>query len=276
MANKRSNGNKIIKSQIEERDFEELRNSVDKNIDITCKDEINKILNKEIKLIAKNESQKELIQSIKNNEITICAGLPGSGKTFISVSYALNLLKKKESPYKRIYLVKSVTSLPGEELGFLPGDENSKIFPYMFSYYINIEKVISESTLKSLLDKKYIKPLPLAYIRGASLDDCIIILDECQNISVSNSKTFLSRIGENSKMIILGDINQVDLKNRNESSLSVLLEMFKNTENIGVVEMDYNDTSVRNPLINIIENKFNEYNNTFSNTNNKKIYNKTK
>ena len=86
MANKRSNGNKIIKSQIEEREYEELKVSVDKNIDITCKDEINKIINKEIKLIAKNDSQKELIQSIKNNEITICAGLPGSGKTFYQLA----------------------------------------------------------------------------------------------------------------------------------------------------------------------------------------------
>jgi phosphate starvation-inducible protein PhoH and related proteins len=268
--------NKLTKSQIEEIEYENLKNSVDKNIDITCKDEINKILNKELKLIAKNESQKELIQSIKNNEITICAGLPGSGKTYVAVSYALNLLKKKESPYKRIYLVKSVTSLLGEEMGFLKGSLEEKIDPFMWSYYINIEKLVSEITLKSLLEKKYIKPFPLSYMRGASLDNCIIIADEMQNVTLGNSRTLLTRIGDNSKLILLGDINQVDLKNKEESSLSVLLEMFKNTENIGVVEMDYNDTSVRNPLINIIENKFNKYNEKYTNLNNKKIFNKSK
>jgi phosphate starvation-inducible protein PhoH len=225
-----------------------------------------------VEFIGKKEAQCILVDSPTHLYIT--NDFIVTHNTYVAVSYALNLLKKKESPYKRIYLVKSVTSLPGEEIGYLPGDQDSKITPYMFSYYINIEKVISESTLKSLLDKKYIKPLPLAYIRGASLDNCIIILDESQNVTLANSKTFLSRLGENSKMILLGDVNQVDLKNREESSLSVLLEMFKDVENIGVIEMDYNDTSVRNPLINVIENKFNEYNDAFSNTNNKKTFNK--
>jgi len=252
--------NKLAKKQQEEIDFEELKNNTEKNLNNGIKDEIKNIINKDIKIIAKNESQKELIQSIKNNEITICIGKPGSGKTYITVGYALSLIMKQESPYKKIYLVKSITSLQGEDLGILPGSINEKIDPYMWSYIINMEKIIPESTIKLLLEKKYIKYFPLAYMRGASLDNCIIILDEGQNVTISNSKTFMTRIGENSKMIILGDINQIDIKNKEESSLSNLVKMFKDTPKIGVIEMNNNDLSIRNPLIDIIEDKFNEYN----------------
>jgi phosphate starvation-inducible PhoH-like protein len=225
----------------------------------TVKDDINKIIKNDIKLIAKNESQKKIINSIKNNEITIVAGPSGSGKTFVAVAYALNLLKKSSSQYKKIYLVKSVTTLKGEEIGYIKGDFQDKITPFMWSYYINIEKLISEITLKILIEKEIIKPFPLAYMRGASLDNCIIIADELQNISLDNSLTLLTRIGSNSKIIALGDTNQIDLKNKHDSSLNLLLNLFENTENIGVIKMDEKDINVRNPIITIIEKKFKEH-----------------
>ncbi|MFW6219874.1 MAG: PhoH family protein, partial [bacterium] len=107
------------------------------------------------------------------------------------------------------------------------------------------------------MNEEIIKPFPLAYMRGASLDNCIVILDEAQNVSLDNSRVFLSRIGSNSKMILLGDTNQVDMKNKRESSLKKLLEMFKDTPKIGVINMEDKDTeNVRNPIIDTIEAKF--------------------
>lgn len=133
-----------------------------------------------------------------------------------------------------------------------------KVEPFMWSFYINIEKLILEPTLKVLLEKEYIKPFPLAYMRGASLDDCIIITDEAQNVTMSNARTLMTRIGSNCKLIILGDFNQIDIKESELSSLQTLIDMFKETDNIGVIEMSKSDTNIRNPLIDVIESKFNE------------------
>jgi len=243
----------------EERDYEELI-SVNSTTQISkVKEEVNRLVPNSMKIIAKNESQKKLINSIKNNEITICAGPAGTGKTFVAMGFALSLLKKRENRYKKIYLVKSVTTLKGEEIGFLKGDFKEKIEPFMWSFYINMEKLVQENSIKMLIEKEIIKPFPLAYMRGASLDDCIIIADEMQNVSFDNSRTLLTRIGSNSKLIILGDTNQVDMRNKNESSLEVLLDLFDGVSNMGVIKMSEEDTNVRNPLISIIEEKYNSH-----------------
>lgn len=226
----------------------------------SIKNELNKILPKEIKVKAKNPNQIKLINSIRNNQITICAGPPGTGKTFVSVAYALSLLRKMSNRFKRIYLIKSVTTLKGEEIGFLKGDLREKIEPFMWSFFINMEKLITNQSIKTLLDSEIIRPFPLAYMRGASLDDCIIIADEMQNVSLDNSRTLLTRIGSNCKLITLGDINQIDMKNKSETSLEKLLNLFEDTDDIGVINMDDGDTeNVRNPLITIIEDKYNDY-----------------
>lgn len=227
----------------------------------TKKTEINRILKNNFKVKSKNDSQTELIKSIKNKEITIASGDAGAGKTYVSLIYALNLLKNKNNKFTKIYLVKSVTSLKGEDLGFLKGDFKEKIEPFMWSYFINLKKVITENTLNRLLDEKFIEPFPLAYMRGASLDNCIIVADESQNISLDNARTLLTRIGRNCKMILIGDTNQIDLKYKDESSLIKLIKMFKDVDDIGVIEMNSDDENVRNPIINIIENKFKEYEN---------------
>ena len=227
------------------------------------KEIISELLPNDIKVLAKNESQKNLIKSIKNNEITICAGPAGCGKTYVALAYAMSLIRKPSNRYRKIYLVKSVTTLRNEEIGFLKGGLEEKINPFMWSYFINIEKLILKTTLSSLIDHNIIVPFPLAYMRGASLDDCIIIIDEAQNISLDNIRTAMTRIGSNSKMLILGDTNQIDMKNKDESSLNILLELFNDVESMGVVVMDENDTNVRNPIINQIENKFKTYYNEF-------------
>jgi len=126
----------------EDKDYEELV-SVNSFAEISkIKIEIGKLLPSDIKIIAKNESQKKLINSIKNNEITICAGRAGSGKSYVAIAYALSLLRKTNNRFKKIYLVKSVTTLKGEELGYLKGDLKDKMDPFMWSYYINMEKLI--------------------------------------------------------------------------------------------------------------------------------------
>lgn len=246
------------KKNNEDIEFNELMNYNNVNDLIKIKDIINNIIHKDIKVLAKNDKQKDLIKSIKNKEITICSGLAGSGKTFVALAYALNLLKKKGNSFKKIYLVKSVTPLKNEEIGFLKGDLNEKITPFMWSYYINLEKIIDSKSLDSLLSSEIIKPFPLAYMRGASLDDCIIICDESQNISLDNSRTLMTRIGTNCKLIILGDLNQVDLKNKKDSSLKTLISLFNDVNDIGVVEMNEEDVNIRNPLITTIENKFSQ------------------
>jgi phosphate starvation-inducible PhoH-like protein len=220
---------------------------------------IRKIINHDLKVIAKNESQKSLIRSIKNNEITICSGRAGSGKTFISLAYALNLLRSTQNKYTKIYFVKSVTTLKGEELGYLKGDLNEKIEPFMWSFILNVEKLLPNGSIENLMNSEHIRPFPLAFARGVSLDNAIILADEVQNISMDNIRTLMTRIGRNSKMILCGDINQIDLKNKNYSSLENLLKMFSDVEEIGCIEMDVNDNNVRNPLIDKIEEKFTEY-----------------
>ena len=243
----------------EEKEYAELM-SVNQSTQVdNVKKIISDILPNDIKVASKNDSQKQLIKSIKNNEITICSGPAGTGKTYVAIAYALSLLRKSSNRYKKIYLVKSVTTLKNEELGYLKGGLREKIDPFMWSFYINIEKIILKSTLEELINQGLVEPFPLAYMRGASLDDCIIIADEMQNVSLDNARTLITRIGSNSKIILLGDRNQIDLKNKNESSLDVLLKLFKDVENFGVISMSDEDTNIRNPLINIIEDKFKEY-----------------
>ena len=153
----------------------------------------------------KNENQKKLVDSIKNNQITIVSGLPGTGKTFIACAEALRIVKAR-TKYKKILLVKSVTQLPGEELGFLPGDLKEKLEPYMISFIDNFEKIIGETMTRKLRELGIISIQPLAFVRGRSIDNTVIIVDEAQNISVSNMRTLMTRIGNDSKMVILGDV----------------------------------------------------------------------
>jgi phosphate starvation-inducible PhoH-like protein len=205
----------------------------------------------------KNENQKKLQTSIKNNEITIVSGLPGTGKTYIACAEALKLIKTKPK-YKKILLVKSVTQLPGEELGFLPGDLKDKLDPYMISFIDNFEKIIGESLTRKLRELGVIQIQPLAFVRGRSIDNTIIVVDEAQNISTQNMRTLMTRIGDNSKMIILGDVKQKDIKKKSDSSLEVVLDKFKNIDGFGCVELRDPDDVVRNPIIKIIEGMFDD------------------
>lgn len=202
----------------------------------------------------KNETQKLLTTAIKGGDITICTGPAGTGKTYLSCLQALNELKSNDF-IKKIVLVKSVTTLKSEEIGFLKGSMEEKMEPFMYSFTGNFEKLIGRELFTKLKLDGYIEILPIAYLRGVNIDNAVVIIDEVQNISIENIRTILTRLGENSKMIFLGDVKQIDAKNKYDSALSFLLTHFRGVPRIGVVEFSKDDI-IRHPLVKVIEDIF--------------------
>lgn len=203
----------------------------------------------------KNQRQKELLNSIDSYEVTICNGLAGSGKTYVALYYALKALEKGQC--EKIVLVKSVTTLDQEDIGFLPGDIQQKMDPFLYSYYGNIDKIIGEEWRKKLIKEGKIQIQPLAYIRGINIDNSVCVIDECQNLYLDAFKSIITRIGENSKYIILGDTQQIDKRNKSNSILKKILDLFKDSQVVGTVEFLAEDC-VRNSIIPKILDKLNE------------------
>ena len=219
----------------------------------------------------KTENQKKLVKAIKENEITIASGLPGSGKTFLSIAEAIKLLKSTELPFRKIILVKSVTTLKDEEIGFLKGTMEEKMEPFMDSFLDNFIKIIGEQFTNKLREMGLIQIKPIAYVRGRSIDNSIIIIDEAQNISLDNMRTLMTRIGDNSKLIILGDVKQKDIRNKKESSLEVVIEKFRDKPSFGTVELRNEEDIVRNPIIKVIESIFDQIEDEKNNIGKKQI-----
>ena len=193
----------------------------------------------------RTKRQQEFVELIENNEVIIAKGVPGTGKTYVALATALDLLG---DTYKRIILVKSVTPLPGEEIGFMPGAMEQKMEPFLMSYTWNIDKICGDGAAKSLIEKKLVQILPLAFVRGLSIDNSIVIVDEAQNIDSHTFKTIMTRIGDNSKYIFLGDPEQVDRKKQDESCLNTVIRLFGDTNLMGTIEFTDADC-VRNPII---------------------------
>ena len=193
-----------------------------------------------------NPRQKEFLNTISNSEISICVGPAGCGKTYLALWQGLKYLEKNQ--FDGITLVKSVTPLPGEDVGYLPGTSQEKLEPFILSYTGNIDKLVGEGMRKKLITEGKIKVQPLAYIRGINIDNQFVILDECQNLTMQVFKSIITRIGKNSKYVIMGDVDQIDLKNRKTSILQKALNIFKDDEKIGTVEFSADDC-VRNPII---------------------------
>ena len=208
-----------------------------------------------INVKCKSPNQKKLVNSIKQNEITICSGFAGSGKTFLSCAEALKLIKSRPK-YKRIVLVKSITSLKNEEIGHLPGTLKEKMAPIMESFTDNIRKLIGRTRLQKLVELGVIEILPIAFARGRSIDNSIILIDEAQNISLDNIRTLMTRIGNDSKIVIMVDVKQKDIRNKKDSSLEVVLEKFRDIEGFGCVELRDPEDVVRNPIIKKVEDVF--------------------
>lgn len=193
----------------------------------------------------KTEKQEELLDLIYDREIIICKGPSGSGKTFVALAAALDLLG---DTYKQVILIKSMTVVPEEELGFLKGDLRAKLDPYMMSFTWNVDKICGQGSADSLLDKEIINILPIAFARGISIDNSIVIIDEVQNLSFHTFKTLVTRIGTNSKYIFLGDVEQIDRKNKTDSPLEKIFSIFKDDDIVGTIEFTDEDC-VRNKII---------------------------
>ena len=209
-----------------------------------------------VELKAKNPNQKIFASLIEDKEIVICSGPAGTGKTYVACAQALKIFKN-DHRYKKIYIVKSVTTLKDEEIGFLKGTLDEKMEPYIYSFIHNFEKIVGRSITKSLRDNGSIEVMPIAFLRGINFDDCVVLIDECQNITHDNMRTIMTRIGTNCKMIFLGDTGQIDLKMKKTSSLPMIMEKFSKIEEFGCIALS-DDDIVRNPLIKKIEQVFNE------------------
>lgn len=193
-----------------------------------------------------NEKQELFQELVETKDITICFGPSGTGKTYCALGTAFNLLGEK---YKRVVIVKSVQTITGENIGFLPGTAEEKMSPFLISFTGNINKLFNnKKASEEFLKKGLLEILPIAFIRGITQDDCIVIIDEAQNIDSHTFKSLITRIGSNCKYIFLGDTEQVDRKKKEESCLSKVIEIFKESPIIGSVEFTDEDC-VRNPII---------------------------
>jgi len=189
---------------------------------------------------AKTDGQKKLLDSLCKNDIVISIGPAGTGKTFLAVAYALSLLEKHEIE-KIIFCRPAVEA--GESLGFLPGDLKDKIDPYLAPLYDALHELLPKSKIQMLLSKGVIEIIPLAYMRGRTINRSIMILDEAQNASTIQMKMFLTRLGIDSRAIITGDISQIDLPKKSHSGLVSVLNILKNIKDIGIVELNEHDVA---------------------------------
>ena len=193
----------------------------------------------------KTEGQHRYLNTVNSNDVVFSIGPAGTGKTYLSVAFALAALDANE--VDRIILCRPAVEA-GESLGFLPGDLKDKVDPYLAPLYDSLHTLYSESKLSQLLKNKVIEVVPLAYMRGRTLDNAYMILDEAQNATPLQMKMFLTRLGVGSKSIITGDVTQVDLQNPKESGLLQASDILRGVEGIGFVMLDEKDV-VRHPLV---------------------------
>ena len=194
---------------------------------------------------AKTFNQKRLVESMIKNDLVFAIGPAGTGKTYTGVALAVNALKEKQ--VKRIVLTRPAVEA-GENLGFLPGDLNEKLDPYMQPLYDALRDMIPSEKLKNHIEKGIIQIAPLAFMRGRTLDNAFVILDEAQNTTHAQMKMFLTRMGKNAKFMITGDPGQIDLPRRVISGLKEALLILKNTSGIGIIYLDDKDV-IRHPLV---------------------------
>ena len=193
----------------------------------------------------KTLGQKEYLNSIRKNAITFGVGPAGTGKTYLAVAMAVKAFKSKE--VTRIILTRPAVEA-GEKLGFLPGDLQNKVDPYLRPLYDGLYDMLGPETFQKLQEKQSIEVAPLAYMRGRTLDDAFIILDEAQNTSPEQMKMFLTRMGVGSKVVVTGDVTQIDLPDKARSGLVDALSVLKNVEGIGRVYFSEKDV-VRHRLV---------------------------
>lgn len=204
---------------------------------------------------SRSENQQQLIDSYEKNDMIFAVGPAGTGKTYLSIALAVKALKEKA--IKKIILSRPAVEA-GEKLGFLPGDMKDKIDPYLQPLYDALEDMIPAVKLQDMMEKHIIQIAPLAFMRGRTLSDAVVILDEAQNTTSQQIRMFLTRMGMNTKMIITGDLTQIDLPREQRSGLKEALKILDGVEGIGVVKLGQKDI-VRHKLVTRIVNAYDKY-----------------
>ena len=200
----------------------------------------------------RSEKQQQLVDAFNKSDMVFAVGPAGTGKTYLSIALAVKALKEKT--IKKIILSRPAVEA-GEKLGFLPGDMKDKIDPYLQPLYDALEDMLPAAKLQDMMEKHVIQIAPLAFMRGRTLSDAIVILDEAQNTTCAQLRMFLTRMGWNSKMIITGDMTQIDLPSHTKSGLKEALEILRDIEGISVVELGQKDI-VRHKLVTRIVNAY--------------------
>ena len=201
---------------------------------------------------ARSENQQRLIEAFQQNDMVFAVGPAGTGKTYLSIALAVKALKEKTA--KKIILSRPAVEA-GEKLGFLPGDMKDKIDPYLQPLYDALEDMLPQVKLQDMMEKHVIQIAPLAFMRGRTLSDAVVILDEAQNTTPAQIRMFLTRMGWNTKMIITGDMTQIDLPRPQKSGLVEALHILNSVEGIGFVTLDRSDI-VRHKLVTRIVNAY--------------------
>ncbi|MDD7319193.1 MAG: PhoH family protein [Prevotella sp.] len=201
---------------------------------------------------ARSENQQKLVDAFDNSDMIFAVGPAGTGKTYLSIALAVKAMKEKQA--KKIILSRPAVEA-GEKLGFLPGDMKDKIDPYLQPLYDSLEDMIPAAKLQDMMDKHIIQIAPLAFMRGRTLSDAVVILDEAQNTTSAQLRMFLTRMGWNTKMIITGDMTQIDLPNNTRSGLREAIGILKGVEGISFVEFNKKDI-VRHKLVTRIVNAY--------------------
>lgn len=206
-------------------------------------------------IIARGDNQQKLVEAFEANDLVFAIGSAGTGKTFVAISLAVRALKSKQ--VRRIILSRPAVEA-GEKLGFLPGEMKDKLDPYLQPLYDALEEMIPAVKLKEYIENNIIQIAPLAYMRGRTLNDAVVILDEAQNTTELQMKMFLTRLGANAKMIVTGDITQTDLPRGVHSGLRQALNILQGTRGIGYIAFQRADI-VRHPLVQRVVDAYDRY-----------------
>lgn len=212
-------------------------------------------------ILARTENQQKLVDAFNANDMVFATGPAGSGKTFIAIALAVRALKNKET--RKIILSRPAVEA-GEKLGFLPGEMKDKLDPYLQPLYDALQEMIPAMKLKEYMESNVIQIAPLAFMRGRTLNDAIVILDEAQNTTKHQIKMFLTRLGLNAKMIVTGDVTQIDLPSTSQSGLVEAMKILANVKGIGRVEFNKKDI-VRHKLVQKIVEAYDKYENKLKN-----------